>query len=624
MKLGRIFFGDPIPKTQAEEHALCKKQALAIFSSDALSSVAYATGEILSVLILAGTAALAISMQIAISIAILIVVVGVSYKQAIDAYPEGGGAYIVARENLGTFMGLLAAGALMLDYILTVAVSVSAGILAITSAFPSLQGHIAEMMAVIAIVFIMWMNLRGVKESASAFMWPTYAFVVIILIMVGIGLYRYLTNDLPPIDYLQATHVMRPMTGVLTLTLMLRAFSSGCSAMTGIEAVANGVMSFKQPRAKNASVTLIVLIVLLIAMFLGISFLAAKLELRPLTDQSVLSQIGHNIFFNSLFYYLLQILTCLILLLAANTSFAGFPLLASMISKDGYLPRQLQNIDDRLAFSNGIIALAIFACLLIIMFQANIKALIPLYSIGVFLAFTLCQAGLVRVWYHRRQEIKSWWIKAIINGCGCLCTFIAVLVIIESKFFQGAWIISIALPFLILIFYRIRHHYRVVDQELLLSTDNGLIDTSLEKDTQLKVIVLVSKVHKGTIAALRLARKISPDITPVTVNIDPEKTARLRKQWQELNFPEALVVINSKYQSLTRPLIKFIRRIDLIDPERGLSVLVLPKAETTKLWHSFLHNQNTSLLRWGLKIVSKTETRGQTRIIVEVPYQLTI
>lgn len=624
MKLRHIFFGDPIPKTEAEEHVLSKKQALAIFSSDALSSVAYASGEILTVLILAGTTALAMSMHIAIFIAILIIVVGVSYKQAIDAYPEGGGAYVVARENLGIFTGLLAAGALMLDYILTVAVSVSAGILAITSAFPFLQGHAAEFMAIIAIIFIMWMNLRGMKESASTFMWPTYAFVVVILAMIGVGLYRYLINDLPPVDYSHAADVMTPPTVALTLTLILRAFSSGCSAMTGIEAVANGVMSFKQPRAKNASITLMVLISLLISMFLGISFLAAKLELHPLTNQSTLSQIGHNIFSNGLFYYLLQTVTCLILLFAANTSFASFPLLASMISKDGYLPRQLQNIGDRLAFSNGIIALAIFACVLIIMFQANISALISLYSIGAFLAFTLCQAGLVRVWYNRRREVKSWWIKASINSFGCLCTFIAVLVVIESKFFQGAWIIIIALPLLILMFYRINYHYRMADEELSLSTGTGLIETSLQKDIQLKVIVLVSKLHKGTIAALNLARKISPDIIPVTININPEKTAQLQKQWQELNFPETLVVIDSQYQSLTRPLIQFIRRMDVIHPERGLSVLVLPKAETTKLWHTFLHNQKTSLLRWGLKSVSKTETRGQARIIVEVPYQLTI
>ncbi|WP_119344335.1 APC family permease [Facilibium subflavum] len=623
MKLGRFFFGDPIPKAHAEEQTLSKKHALAVFSSDALSSVAYATGEILNVLVLAGAAALTMSMHISIFIAILIVVVGISYKQAIDAYPEGGGAYVVARENLGTFMGLLAAGALMLDYILTVAVSVSAGILAITSALPMLSGH-AVFLAITAILLIMWMNLRGTKESASAFMWPTYAFVIVILSMVGIGIYHYLNGSLDAVDYSHANTLMQPVTGVLTLTLILRAFSSGCSAMTGIEAVANGVRAFKKPRAKNAATTLIILVILLISMFLGISFLAEKLQLQPLTDQSLLSQIGHNIFGNGFLYYLLQAVTCLILLLAANTSFAGFPLLASMISQDGFLPRQLQNLGDRLAFGNGIIALAIFACLLIVIFDANTSALIPLYSLGVFLAFTLCQAGLVRVWYQQRRNIRTWWLKAIINSFGCLCTFIAVLVVIESKFYEGAWIIIVALPILILTFYRIQKHYSLADQELSLSADMGLMEASLQQHTAAKVIVPISKLHKGTIAALDFARKISPDVTPVVVNVNPEKTKRLQKAWADLNFPEELVTLESQYQSLTRPLIKFIRRKDLKEPERGLCVLVLPKAETTRFWHTLLHNQKTALLRWGLKNISKTETKGQARVIVEVPYQLTV
>ncbi len=623
MRIGRLIFGDPIPKANAEEHALSKKHALAIFSSDALSSVAYATGEILTVLILAGTAALSMSLHIAMFIALLIVIVGVSYKQAIDAYPEGGGAYIVARENLGTFMGLLAAGALMLDYILTVAVSVSAGILAITSAFPEISGH-AVLLAIIAIILIMWMNLRGLRESASAFMWPTYAFVVVILVMIGIGGYRYLTGNLSPVDYSHANDLMAPITGVLTLTLILRAFSSGCSAMTGIEAVANGVKSFKKPRAKNAAITLMVLVILLISMFLGISFLAAKLELQPLTDQSLLSQIGHEIYGYGFFYYLLQTVTCLILLLAANTSFAGFPLLASMISRDGFLPRQLQNVGDRLAFSNGIFALAVFACVLIIIFDANTSALIPLYSIGVFLAFTLCQAGLVHFWHKQRREVRSWWIKASINSFGCVCTFIAVIVVIESKFFEGAWIVIVALPILIFIFYIINKHYTRVDRELSLSTDMGLMEASLHKDSESKVVVPISKLHKGTIAALEFARKISKDVTPVVVNLNDEKTAKLQRLWKELNFPEELVILESQYQSITRPLIKYIRKRDLKEPEKGLSVLVLPKAETTRFWQSLLHNQKTALLRWGLKTVSRSETKGKARVIVEVPYQLTV
>ena len=623
MKFRPFFFGEPVPKSHAEEHKLSKKYALAIFSSDALSSVAYATGEIFAVLILAGTAAIAISMHIALFIALLIVIVGISYKQAIDAYPEGGGAYVVARENLGQLMGLVAAGALMLDYILTVAVSVSAGVLAITSAIPALHSH-SVLLSIIAIILIMWINLRGMRESASTFVWPTYAFVVAIFVMIAIGIFRYFSDNLPAVNYEHANNLVLPLTGVLTLTLILRAFSSGCSAMTGIEAVANGVKAFKHPRAKNASNTLIILIILLISMFLGVSFLAAKMELRPLIDQSLLSQIGRYIYGNGVFYYLLQTVTCLILLLAANTSFAGFPLLTSMISQDGFLPRQLQNIGDRLAFSNGIIALAICACVLIFLFNANTSALIPLYSIGVFLAFTLCQAGLVRVWYHRRRTIKGWWFRALINGFGCLCTFIAILVVIESKFFEGAWLVVIILPLLVLTFYSINKHYRLADQELSLSADIGIIENAIMQKTNLKVILPISKLHKGTIAALEFARQISPDVTPVVIDINPKKTAQLQKTWQQLNFPEQLLIIESQYQSLIRPLIKLIRRFDLKEPERGLAAIILPKAETNKLWQSLLHNQRTALLRWMLKSISKTEAKGQVRIIVEVPYQLSV
>lgn len=622
MRIRRLFFGDPIPKTEAEEHALTKTHALAIFSSDALSSVAYATDEILRVLVLAGLAALSFSMHIAIFIAVLIIVIVISYKQAIDAYPEGGGAYVVARENLGRFMGLLSASALILDYILTVAVSVSAGTLAITSAFPVLT-HSAVLMAILAIIVITWMNLRGMKESASAFMWPTYAFVLMVLVMVGLGVYRYLNGDLHPVHYESAKNLIHPITNTLTMALILRAFSSGCSAMTGIEAVANGVKSFKKPRAKNAAFTLMVLMILLISMFVGISFLAYHAHLRPLTDQSLLSQLGRVIYGNGVLYYALQLTTVLILLLAANTSFAGFPLLASMISEAGFMPKQLQNLGDRLAFSNGIMALAIFACILIITFHANTSALIPLYSIGVFLAFTLCQAGLVRVWYKRRREFKTWWIKTIINLFGCFCTLVATLVVVESKFLEGAWVILVALPLLIMVLYSIKKHYTFVDTELSVSADIGLIESSLRKLHQRKVVIPISKIHKGTIAALEFARQISTDVTPVVVNTNEEKIEKLKNLWQQLNFPEQLTVLESQYQSVTRPLIKFIRRQDLKDPERGLTVVVLPKAETGKLWHALLHNQKASLLRWGLKSAGKSGAKGQTRIIVEVPYQLT-
>ena len=621
MRIARFIFGSPIPKSLADEQTLPKMRALAIFSSDALSSVAYATEEILMILVLAGSAGLMYSIHIAFFISILIVIVGFSYKQAIAAYPEGGGAYVVSRENFGPKVGLIAAAALMIDYILTVAVSVSAGIAAVTSAFPSLYEH-SVFLAITSIIILTWVNLRGIRESAKAFMFPTYIFVIMIFALIGMGLYKYFHQTLEVMNYAHQTDLIEPMTKVLTIALILKAFSSGCSAMTGIEAISNGVTAFKRPKAQNASQTLTILMILLVSMFLGISFLAYYIKLQPLTDQTVLSQLGHVIFGSGMWYYVLQASTCLILLLAANTSFAGFPLLASMISKDGYLPRQLRNIGDRLGFSNGIIMLGIFACFLIYIFDAQTNLLIPLYSIGVFIAFTLCQAGLVKVWYVRRHKVNSWWFKALINGFGCLCTFVALMVVMISKFETGAWMVIVAIPLLFIFCSKIYSHYKRVDNELAISTDEGLMEASLKSTTRPKVIVPISKLHKGTIAALDFARTLSDEVIPVAVNIDPEKTDKLKKAWKKLNFPEKLVIVDSPYQSMLRPLIRVIRKHDIREPERGLTILVLPKAQTTKWYHVILHNQKSFMLRMALNALSKQENPGETRVVVEVPYQL--
>jgi amino acid transporter len=621
MKLQRRLLGNPIAASEASHQKLGKFKALAVFSSDALSSVAYATGEILTVLILAGAAALNYSIHISIFICILIVIVGISYKQAIKAYPQGGGAYAVSKDNFGLKVGTVAAVALMIDYILTVAVSVSAGVLAITSAFPDLARY-AVIIAIFCIIFMMWLNLRGAQESATYFTIPTYSFILLMFTMIGIGVYKHFTTGLAPVDYTKQMELIEPIGITLTLTLILRAFSSGCSAMTGIEAVSNGVTAFKAPSAKNASNTLTVLIIILVILFMGTAFLAEQLHIRPLLNESALSQVGHNILGNGLWYYILQSTTCLILLVAANTSFAGFPLLLSMISKDGLLPRQFQSIGDRLAFTNGIIFLAVLSSLLIFIFNADTSALIPLYSLGVFVAFTLCQAGLVKVWYLRRRDSRYWWIKASINGFGSLCTFIAVLVIIESKFFEGAWMVLIPAPLIYFILYKIKQHYDITDNELLLSADEGLMENSLHQHSEPKVILLVSKLHKGTIAALEFARNLSSDITPVAVNISYDKTEKLQKLWESLNFKEELLIVDSQYQSVIRPIIRTIKKIDLRDPDKGLAVIVLPKANTTKWWHFALHNQKTVLLKMAINSMSVQDYRGKTRIIVEVPYQL--
>ncbi len=617
--LAHFFFGSPLRRTAGNEQRLSKKAALAIFSSDALSSVAYASDEILSALLVAGTAALAYLLHVSLFIAVLILIVGVSYRQTIQAYPNGGGAYAVAHDNLGLWPGLLAAGALMIDYILTVSVSVSAGVFAITSAFPALIPH-AVALSVLTVLFVAWMNLRGLRESASVFALPTYLFIGFILVLVGLGLFRYWHGDLHPLEYGANADLMATQTAGLSLLILLRAFSSGCTAMTGIEAVANGVQAFKAPAASNAAKTMVCLITLLIIMFLGISMLGQFLHVRPLNSESLISQLGHAIFGNSLAYYGLQITTCLILLLAANTSFAGFPLLASVIARDGFLPRPLSNLGDRLAFSNGILLLAVIAIVLIVLFRAQVNALIPLYAIGVFLAFTLSQAGLVRVWHKRRA--RFWQFKAFINGLGCICTAIALAVIIDSKFMEGAWIVILILPLLLWLFHTISRHYKHVDAQLARSVSKKVVETYWHTSSHLKVIVPVSKVHQGTVAALSFARSLSTDVIAVTVDTQSENTLHLREEWEKLALSVPLLVLESPYQSSVQPLLDYIKARDDTEKERGLAVIVIPKALPAKPWHYLLHNQRTMMLRAGLAALSREYDQGKTRVFVEVPYQL--
>jgi len=620
----RLLLGDPIPRKNLDEQAISKVKALPILSSDALSSVAYATGEILTVLVLAGTTALSKMPHIAILISLLILIVAVSYRQAIHAYPKGGGAYTVARENFGVKMSLIAAGSLMIDYVLTVAVSVTAGVFSITSAFPILASHVVAL-SVIAVIIITWMNLRGVQESATAFMAPTYLFVAFTLLMIGVGIFRYFTHSFHPVQYTPTSDFFSyEGTAPLTTLLILRAFSSGCSAMTGIEAISNSVSVFQKPAAENAEKTLLYLAMLLITLFLGVSFLAFGLHIVPLNDQSVLSQMGHAIFGNGFLYYGLQVSTCLILLLAANTSFTGFPRLASLISRDGYLPRPLQALGDRLAFSNGIMILALLAIILIVLFDANTHKLIPLYSVGVFLAFTICQAGLIKVWWRRRK--KGWIFKLSINTFGAIATGIAVLVILDSKFTEGAWLFIVAMPIIMLMFYKIYQHYQTSDREMKVSyaelTREDEMATVVKPNAP-KVVVPLSKIHKGTLAALEFAFSLSDDVTAISIDIGEGDAAKLRKAWENCGFSdEQLVILKSPYLSVIEPLITRIRRIDLTNPEAGLAIVVMPKALPAKWWQNLLHNHHTFMLRHALYELGRTEYKGQARIIVEVPYQL--
>lgn len=622
--LRRVLFGTAIPIDQAAEHKLGKRLALAVFSSDALSSVAYATGEILTVLVLAGASGLMLSPHIALMIAILIVIVGTSYKQAIAAYPSNGGSYIVSRENFGKRVGLVAACALMIDYVLTVAVSVSAGTLAIVSAFPILIPH-TVLISVIAVILIMWINLRGIRESGVIFAFPTYAFIGFVLVLIGIGAARFIFGDLPPVHYSTHADLVLPSEGAaVTITLILRAFSSGCSAMTGIEAVSNGISAFKEPASRNASVVLTWLIILLVIMFGGITFLAVALHILPIHHESVTSQIAHQILGNGLFYYGFQAVTCLILLVAANTSFAGFPNLMAQVSQDGFLPKPLQNIGDRQAFHNGIILLAVLASALIIIFDANVNHLIPLYSLGVFIAFTLCQAGLVKVWIRRRREAHRWWLKAGINAIGCLCTFTVVLVVIESKFFSGAWIAVVALPIMFYVCLKIQHYYTRLQTELDKSIQVALAEIEIHNTDLPKVLVPVGKLHQGTIRAIQFAHSLTDEVIAVTVATPQQPKADLQAQWEHYGMPAKLIVLEAKSQSIVVPLLRLIRKMDQRDPKQVLTTIVASKILPAKWWQRLLHNHQLTMLKLALNAISMTNNKGKTRIFIEVPYQLSL
>lgn len=619
MKLSKMhFFGKPLATEAQDDQRLNKLKALPILSSDALSSVAYGTEEILHVLMIAGLAALSLSLPIAIAISCLLLILGASYWQTIHAYPNGGGAFTVARENLGVGAGLLAAAALLLDYLLTVAVSVSAGVRAITSAFPAFASE-TVLICVLSIAFITWINLRGVKESANIFALPTYAFIGLIISMIGLGIYKISNGTLTP-ELLQtpSKKLLDNPTTTIGILLVLRAFSAGCSALTGVECVANSVPVFQKPEVKNAKQTLLMMIFLLMAMFLGITYIADFLGVVPLEQESVLSQISRVVFGNGMFYYVLQAATALILLLAANTAFTGFPLLASVLSENKFLPKQLTTLGDRLSFSNGIILLAILSSLLVIIFDAETHALIPLYAVGVFLAFSLSQLGMVKRWVTLKKPGWQW--KAAINALGFLATGIALLVIIESKFLEGAWMIVILVPILCWIFLKIHRHYKQADRDLAVNSKDAKLYLDKLENVFLKVVVPVSKMHRGTLAALDFARNISPDITAVLVNVKQDETDKLKKMWLELELNIPLVILDSPFRSTITPLKKYIKDRDKHEPERGLCAVILPEAIPTRWWHYFLHNQRATLLKASLYYSKKR--KGTTRIFVDVPYQI--
>ncbi|HEV2614783.1 MAG TPA: APC family permease [Gammaproteobacteria bacterium] len=617
MDIINLLFGKPLSSETHGEQRLAKFKALPVFSSDALSSVAYATEEILHVLVLAGVMALGLALPIAVAICLLIAILAISYRQTIFAYPNGGGAFTVARENLGEAAGLIAAAALLIDYVLTVAVSVTAGIHAVVSAFPILYEHEVGL-SLISVAFIAVMNLRGVRESATAFAFPTYAFIFLVLLLVGMGSYDIYYGIIPTHHIHSHTRQISELVQPVAIILILRAFSAGCTAMTGIECVANGVPVFEKPESRNAAFTLVMLAGLLILMFFGVTYLADHLMLMPLEQESILSQIAHHIYGNGFLYYALQFSTMAILLLAANTSFAGFPRLASILAEQKYLPKQLTSLGDRLSFSNGIVVLALVSALLITIFHGKTHLLIPLYAVGVFSAFSLSQLGMVSHWF--KKKTIRWRFKAFINGLGFVATTVALAVIIESKFIEGAWLVVLCVPILLMGFYKVHHHYIDVDRELSMTTAEANEYLAKISGIKPKVILPVSRIHRGTLTALNFAQGVSDDVTAVVVALDASQTKMLEAEWKLLDIKVPLVVLESPYRAAIDPLKNFIRSQDNRDPERGLCMLVFPQAIPTKWWHDMLHNQRSLFLKASLMFNRKH--KGGTRVFVDVPYQL--
>jgi amino acid transporter len=591
----RVLFGRPLSSDRLEHERLNKKTALAVLSSDAISSVAYATEQTLLVLAILGAVALQYIIPISAIIVGLLVLVAVSYRQTIFAYPAGGGSYTVAKENLGTGPGLVAAAALLTDYVLTVSVSISGGVAAITSAYPQLAPHTVAL-GVSAIVMLMLVNLRGVRESGIAFSVPTYLFIALMLALIATGVIRgVMGHDLAPltttphVDAVSAAqHPLGFPAGFALTYLLLRAFAEGCVAMTGTEAISNGVGAFRKPSARNAATTLGWMAAILATFFIGTSYLARHYGVMPSETETVLSQIGRQVFGGGALYYALQYATFAVLVLAANTAFADFPRLASILATDGYMPRQFAARGDRLAFSNGIIVLALMAILLVWMFAGETSALIPLYAIGVFVCFTLSQTGMVMHWFRCREPGWRW--KASLNGLGAVATALVTVVQVATKFTHGAWIVVLIIPLIILLLRGIHRHYERFSAELAYTGQAPLMFLHHT------VIVPVNGISKPTAGSLVYATTISEDVRAVYVEVDDANTAKLVAAWEAWDIGVPLIVIRSPFRSVLRPIVDYVQGLSMRG-ETDLVTIVVPEIVPRHWWEHLLHNKTSLFIR---------------------------
>ena len=622
----RLLIGRPLSTADAPHQTIGKILGLAVFSSDAMSSVAYAPQEILIILAAAGATAFHLSVPIALGICALLAVLIFSYEQTIHAYPNGGGSFIVARDNIGAVPAQVAAAALLTDYILTVSVSISSGVAQLISAFPALESF-KVIIAIAFVLLIMMVNLRGVKESGITFAIPTYFFLIMMYINVIIGFIRLIAGtlgmvDSPPMDVLLAETTLQP----ITLFLILKAFASGTTAVTGVEAISDGITAFKEPRSKNAGTTLIIMALILGSLMFSITYLGNIVGVMPSEEETVISQLARTILGGRGLLYLGTITaTTVILVMAANTAFADFPRLSAIAAADGYLPRQLTYRGSRLVYSRGIAALAIVAIILIIVFQASVTRLIPLYAVGVFLSFTVSQSGMARRWWksgklkpgeeivEKGSTLKhdpAWMYKMVVNGFGAFVTFIVMIIFAVTKFIDGAWIVVILIPSLVFVFSAIHRHYKNLASDL--SLDNYNPPTRIVHQ---RVLLLVSGVHKGTLAALRYAKTLSSDITAVHVSIDPNETARTQEKWELWGEGYRLVVIESPYRLFIEPLLEYVEEIDKNRKANEIISIIVPQFIPRHSITNALHANTAETLR-------KVLLSRKDIVIMEVPYQV--
>ena len=604
MTIKRFLIGRPLKSTELGEQKLNKTKALAILSSDALSSVAYGPEQILIVLITVGAAAFWYSIPIAIGVLILLTALILSYRQIIFAYPHGGGAYVVSKENLGINPGLIAGGSLLVDYILTVAVSVSAGTDAITSAFPALHAYNVEI-AILFVLFITILNLRGVTESASILAYPVYLFVLALFILIGVGIYNVMTGGVSPDLH---APIGTPIAGI-SLFILLRAFASGSSALTGIEAISNAIPNFKDPAPNNAAKTLMAMGALLAVLFTGIVFLAYYYGIVPRGEVTVVSQLAEDIFGRNFMYFFVQGTTALILILAANTGYSAFPLLAVNLAKDKFIPRMFTVRGDRLGYSNGILILGLASILLIIAFKGQTEHLIPLYAVGVFIPFTLSQTGMMVKWI--REKPKGWVPKLIVNTIGAFISFVVTIVFFLTKFPQ-VWPVLVFLPIIIFIFHQIHKHYLSVGEQLRLAASEPSVPIAGNV-----IIVPVAGITRVVENSLNYAKSLSPDqIIAVYVSFEREDEKKLEDKWKNWQPEVRLVTLYSYYRSIIHPLTKFIDTIEHKANEANYRVtVIIPQFIPKRGWHNILHNQSSLLIRASLLF-------RRDVIVTTVPYHL--